>query len=44
MDLQAELARLTSEDESFPPLRIFHVDSNLAKVYANTNKSNNDFR
>ncbi len=31
-------------DGDFPPIKVILVDSNLAKVYANTNKSSIDFR
>jgi hypothetical protein len=31
------------EDIIVPPIKVILVDSNLAKVYANTNKSNVDF-
>jgi len=38
------LEDLTAEDEAFPKLQVIMTDSNLAVVYSNTNKSNNDFR
>jgi len=43
-DISQLLHDLTSEDEQFPPVKCVMVDSNLAKVYAGTNKANIDFR
>jgi transcription elongation factor SPT6 len=43
-DLEDLIHQMTADDASFPPIKVILVDNNLAKVYANTNKSNTDFR
>ena len=43
-DLEDIIVNLSGGDGDFPQVKVILVDSNLAKVYSNTNKSNVDFR